>query len=83
MNISYIEEEDYILNYLIERNLLNQYKKVKKFLLIWNSRQVDFKLKKPKSAQIYYFRINQQFRALCHFEWNVLVVFKIDNHQNK
>ncbi len=82
MYISKIEEEKYIYDYLLERKLLSQYKKAKYFLLIWNLKQVDFRLREPKKDKIYYFRINKQFRALCHFEWNVLVIFKIDNHQN-
>jgi len=82
MNIILIEEEREILEYLEKRNLLNQYKKAKKFLLIWNQKQVDFKIREPKNDQIYYFPINKQFRTLCYFEWNILIVFKIDNHQN-
>lgn len=82
MNILKIEEEADVYDYLIKRDLIKQYKKAKALLILWNARQVDFKIRNPKKDQIYYFRINKQFRALCHFEWNNLIVFKIDNHQN-
>lgn len=38
MNITFIVEEKDILEYLVKRNLLSQYKKAKKFLLIWAKR---------------------------------------------
>lgn len=82
MFIENIEEESEILEYLTKRRLVKQYKKAKSFLLSWNMQQVHFKLREPRKDQVYYFRINKQFRALCHFEWTTLVVFRIDNHQN-
>lgn len=81
MLIEKIEEEKDILEYLTKRNLLEQYKKAKKYLIIWNSKQIDFKIREPKIDEIYYFRINKQFIVLCYFEEKTLVVFKIDNHQ--
>ncbi len=82
MKIEFIQEEWYILDYLTKRRLVPQYKKAKSFLLSWYMSQVHFKLREPKKDKIYYFRINKQFRALCHFEGTTLVVFQIDNHQN-
>ncbi len=82
MLIEKIEEEKDVFEYLLQRNLLKQYKKAKNYLIIWNLKQADFKIREPKSDEIYYFRINKQFRALCYFEEKTLVVFKIDNHQN-
>ena len=80
--ISCISEQEYILNFLIKRNLLNQYKKSKKNILSWNYIWNKIWFKKPKKDDIIYFRINKQYRALCRFEWNNLIVFDIDNHQN-
>ncbi len=82
-NIKIIEEEDYILDFLLKRNLLNQYKKVKKNIIFWNTIQANLKFRKPKWLWILYFRINKQFRAYCYLEKEKLIVFKIDNHQNK
>jgi len=82
-NISIIEEENYILNDLIKRNILSQYKKAKNKVISWiNSKSLDIKYRNPKSKNIISFRINKKFRAFCHLEWNNLIVFKIDNHQN-
>lgn len=82
MKIINIYELDKIEDYLKIRNLLNQYIKAKKFILLWDSKVVDLKLREPKNLGIYYFRINKQYRAHARLEWNNLIVFKIDNHQN-
>lgn len=73
---------DDLINYLETRKLEKQYIKAKNYLLKWNFKQIDFKLREPKKDKIYYFRINTQFRAFCKLEWNILKVFDIDNHQN-
>lgn len=79
-NTNSIEEEIYIVSFLEKRNLLSQYKKAKQKILDGNFREL--KLRKPKENAVWYFRINKQFRAYGHFEWNTLVIYKIDNHQN-
>jgi len=75
-----ISEE--LLNYLEKRNLINQYKKIKKYILDWNFRQINLKLGEPKNEKIYYFRINKQFRAFATIEDETLKIYDIDNHQN-
>lgn len=80
--IKNIFEKDYILINLNKRNLLIQYKKSKKLIIEWVFWKTDLKLRKPKSDWIYSFRINKQFRAFCYLENDILVVYKIDNHQN-
>jgi len=77
-----IKEEDYILQYLNKRNLLKQYKKSKINILSWNYIWNKIWYKEPKKEKVIYFRINMQYRALCRLEWNKLIVFSIDNHQN-
>lgn len=74
---------DKFIEYLEERRLIRQYKKAKKYILSWNYKQVDFKLREPKKDKVYYFRINKQFRAYATVEeeW-VLKIYHIDNHQN-
>jgi len=80
--VKQIFEKKDILIFLRARGLLNQYKKVKSYLLENNQLQVKFKERKPKGSGIYYFRINKQFRALAVFNNDAdLIVFKIDNHQ--
>jgi len=76
-----VEEKD-ILKYLIKRNLLEQYKKAKTYLLLWLFAKVSFWIREPKKNWIYYFRINKQFRAYCIIKGNQLRVFEINNHQN-
>lgn len=82
LKVNQIFEEDYILEYLESRNLVKQYKKSKQNILSglysWNK----LWFKKPKKDGLIYFRINKQFRALCRLNWNSLIVFDIDNHQN-
>jgi len=77
-----IEEEFEILDFLQKRNLVEQYKKAKSNILIWNFWWNKIDYRKPKKDNIIYFRINKQFRAYWHIEWNKLVVFAINNHQN-
>lgn len=79
--ISGIYEEKGILKYLEKRNLTEQYKKAKYYLLAGRTLQTKFKERNPKGSGVWYFRINKQFRALCVFnESGDLVVFEIDNH---
>jgi len=71
-----------VLDYLQTRKILEQYKKSKEYILIGLLKNVDFKLRQPKKLQIYYFRINKQFRAYWVLDNEILKIFKIDNHQN-
>jgi len=80
--INRIIEAEYILEYLEKRNILNQYKKSKANILSGNYAWNKIWYKEPKKDEIIYFRINKQFRALCRLDWNSLIVFDIDNHQN-
>lgn len=80
--INNIFEEDYILEYLETRNLVKQYKKSKQNILSWLYSGNKLWYKEPKKDWLIYFRINKQFRALCRLNWNSLIVFDIDNHQD-
>ena len=81
MKITEIHDYDErIVKYLSKRRILPQYNNAKQKIILWVSR--DLKLREPKSQKIYYFRINKQFRAYGILKWNILIVFKIDNHQN-
>lgn len=82
MQINNIYENEKILLYLYKRRLLNQYKKMKNMILSWNSINADLKERNPKGNNIWYFRINKQFRAIWSFDekWD-LIIFEISNHQ--
>lgn len=67
--------------YLTTRWLVNQYKKAKTYLQLWLFLQVKFGLREPKKDEIYYFRINKKYRALCIIENDELRVYKISDHQ--
>jgi membrane protease subunit (stomatin/prohibitin family) len=81
LKIQKILETEEVAQYLIERQLLPQYQKCKRYILEGFLKNVDFKIRQPKKEEIYYFRINQQYRALCIIVRNELRVFEIDNHQ--
>lgn len=76
-----VTELDEVLRYLKKRDLIKQYIKAK--LNVENDRTSGTKLRKrkPKSDNVWYFRINRQYRALCYREENKLIVFDVDDHQ--
>lgn len=77
-----ILESPEIAQYIAQRNLLSQYKKAKAYILSGNFTAVHFKKKEPKSLNIWYFRINKQFRAIGYLKDTTLFIIEIDNHQN-
>ena len=82
MKIENILERKDVVQYLLKRNLIAQYKKAKTYILAWNQRNSDLQERKPKGSKVYYFRINKQFRAIWYIEDNLLIIVKIDNHQD-
>lgn len=81
-HITSVVEHKSVLPYLQKRNLTDQYKKAKNFLLSGKAHLVQFKLRRPVKDKIYYFRINKQYRAFCYFENSEVKVFTISDHQN-
>ena len=77
-----ILESEEILSYLWKRNIYNQYKKSKSYVLMWIWGWTDFKERHPKWSNIRSFRVNKQFRAFWSFDkdWDFLV-FEINDHQ--
>lgn len=57
-----------LIEYLQSRKLEKQYLKAKEYILSGNGKNVDLKLREPKSEKIWYFRINRQFRAVGTIE---------------
>lgn len=86
IKIDAIFESKEIVEYLIKRNILEQYKKAREMMLQGHFQKFDFKLRKPKLAQVYQFRINQKYRAFGIFrEENEKIFFlvtKISDHQD-
>ena len=76
-----IIEDEWIVEYLSKRDLIKQYIKAKQYILNWFSSQTNLKERQPKGTNIWYFRINKQYRAIGSFDndWD-LRIFKIDDH---
>ena len=74
-----IEEQS--LAYLKQRGLDKQYFKAVRLILIWYYDSVDLRKRRPKKADIYYFKINKQFRAIGKIKEGVFWVTSISNHQ--
>ena len=70
-----------VLKYLKKRNVLSQYTKAKELLKQNQLSSVKFKKRKPLSQGIYYFRINQKYRALGVFDGKDFIVTEISDHQ--
>ncbi len=70
--------------YLQERNLVWQYLKAKNYILSWDFKSVDFKIRQPKNDNVYYFRLNKQFRIFWVFDADTKIfkIKSVDNHQN-
>ena len=68
--------EKRVKKYQLEKQFLKAIDYIKK----WKLEAVKFKLRKPKSKWIYYFRINKQYRAWCKIIDNILFIIDIDDH---
>ena len=82
VKINNIYEKKDILPFLQKRGLTKQYIKAKTYILSNSSISTNLKKRQPNGSGIFYFRINQQFRAYGVFNTeNNFIIFKIDNHQ--
>lgn len=73
-----ISERD--IKYLKKRWLEKQYQKAKAYILAGLYKNASLKIREPIADEIWYFRINKQFRAICDREWDILYVRAIDDH---
>jgi len=74
-----------IYDYLCKRKILNQYKKSKNAILLWDLKTVLFKKRKPKTSKIFQFRINKKYRAFWYYDKNNSATFRvieISDHQD-
>lgn len=81
MKIQNIKERKKVADYLLKRNLLDQYKKAKQYVLEGRGEKVDLKLRHPKKEGIWQFRINRQYRAFGFVENEIFKIAKISDHQ--
>jgi len=58
-----------------------QYVKACQYIQNGNYKAVNLKLRKPKNAGIYQFRITQKYRAMAFKDGKSLIVYKISDHQ--
>ena len=68
--------------FLKKRGLLKQFNKALDYISEEKFKEVDFKLRHPKSAGIWYFRINKQYRGLARIKNGILYIFEIDDHSH-
>ncbi len=76
-----VREGKNIKRYLEKRQLIKSYQKQKALIFAGYFDLVDMKKMNPKSEEIYYFRINSQYRAIGFIENNIFVVTEIWDHQ--
>ncbi len=76
-----IRERKNVIEYLKKRQLEKAYLKVKSLLSDDQYKLVDFKVRKPKSHQVYYFMITKKYRAIGHFIGDTFIVTEISDHQ--
>ena len=81
MKIMCILETSEVAEYIQSRNLMNQYKKVKGYILAGHTSGAHLRKREPKGDNIWYFRINKKFRAFAYLDGATLKIFHIDDHQ--
>jgi plasmid maintenance system killer protein len=75
-------EEEGVVGYLKDRNLVKPYLKAKKYIEMGYFGQVDLRKRKPKTEGVYYFRITKKYRAIGYFEnKDTFIVVEISDHQ--
>ncbi len=60
--------------------IVSQYHKAKWYIISWDFRSADFKKRQPYKEEIWYFRINKQYRAFGNIVDSTLRVFHVDDH---
>jgi plasmid maintenance system killer protein len=80
LKLKWIVYDDYIKKLVKKYKLTKQFEKAIFYIQNWNFKEVDFKLRQPKSKGIWYFRINKQYRAWCRIIDDILFIIDIDDH---
>lgn len=76
-----VYEEDGVIDYIKKRNLEKAYLKAKKYLEQDFYEAVDLRKRKPKTANIFYFKITKKYRAIGYEENGAFIVTEISDHQ--
>lgn len=66
---------------IIDLHLIKPFKKAVNFFRLGHLDLIDFKLRKPKNAGVYQFRINKQYRAFGVKVDNYFRVYSVSDHQ--
>lgn len=81
LNIRYVVEDHGIREYLNQHGLLKQYKKAKQHIIEGRYQNVRLKKRQPKQGNVWYFRINKQYRAVGYLDTRgIFKVAEIDDH---
>ncbi len=81
MFIHKIKVEPRVYLYLKKHRLIKQFKNAVEKLKLGNPSGLDFKRRKPKNLGIWSFRISKKYRAWATKENDILIIYKIDDHQ--
>ena len=79
-----IKELPGVVEYLQMRWLLDQYRHQKQAIQQGIIGWPFFKKRKPlqnKEKQVYYFRVNQKYRAFAKYKDDMYIVYEISDHQ--
>lgn len=80
--IDRILENDEVIEFLRSRQLVAQYKKVTQQIISGHLQGgAQLQKRNPKADDIWYFRINQKYRAFAYLDGKILKVFHVDDHQ--
>lgn len=74
-------EEDGIVAYIKKRNIVKPYLKAKSHMEKGFYELVDLRKRKPKSANLLYFKIDKKYRAIGYVENNIFIITEISDHQ--
>jgi plasmid maintenance system killer protein len=77
----FVVEVPWIEEYINSKQLNKQYEKAKRYVLMGNFKEIEFRKREPKSDNVYYFKINNQYRAIWYMDWSIFKVVEIDDHQ--
>jgi len=76
-----ILEVPWLKEYLESKQISKQYEKAKRYILMGKFKELDFRKREPKSENYFYFKINNQYRAIWYMDWQIFKVTEINDHQ--
>ncbi|MGO3182358.1 MAG: hypothetical protein ACTIJ9_05940 [Aequorivita sp.] len=76
-----VYEEEGVIDYIKKCNLEKPYLKAKKYLEQGFYEAIDLRKRRPKSANIFYFKISKKYRAIGYEDNGAFIVTEISDHQ--